>query len=285
MANYGYGQYEYQRNGPMPTGYPPMPAQYPPMPTSMASMQSTAATGMPPPVPTSVHNQGMMSQMPPAVNRMPPPPQQQQQQPMPQQQQQQQFQPQHMPPQPSTPQVQSSMYPPPPPVAPMYTQSSMPQRQPPMGQFSQQFQQQQPPPNTSMPPPPAMNQPQSPMYSTSLNRQPIPSYASQRPNLDPESMPSVVEVANEDLEKTRKDSSMLITARPLTVPPLVSTLKSDDNFIVSDGGSARPNHFRSTLYQVPISEEILKCSSLPFGIVITPFAQEEIDGKIVSKHQ
>lgn len=209
MANYGYGQYEYQRNGPMPTGYPSMPAQYPQMPTSMASMQPPMPGMAPPPV-ASMHHQPVMPSMQPAINQMP--------------QQQQSVPPVGM----QMNQMSSSMYPP-------------------------------------LPAKPAIP----------------PSYASQRRELDPDTMPSVVQVADEDLQKTRKDASMVITARPLAVPPLVSSIKSRDKFIISDGGCARPNHFRSTLYQVPVNEDTLKSSSLPFAIVITPFAQEEIDGDMV----
>ena len=124
----------------------------------------------------------------------------------------------------------------------------------------------------------------------SPNRFPYPSgghagqfgSANQQNKLDPEAMPSVVQVILEDKSKYETNNNVIFTtAIPATVPPLVTTIMENDNQTVEDGGSARPLFIRPTIYQVPVAEDNLKTSDIPFGIVMKPFDELEVEGKIV----
>ena len=105
----------------------------------------------------------------------------------------------------------------------------------------------------------------------------------QQNRLDPEGMPSVVQVILEDKTKFESSNNVLFTTTvPATVPPLVTTIMENDIQVVEDGGSARPNFLRPTIYQLPINEDNLKASDIPFGLVIKPFDDQEVEGKIVT---
>lgn len=52
-----------------------------------------------------------------------------------------------------------------------------------------------------------------------------------------------------------------------TVPPTSTT-----NFIAVDQGTASPKHMRSSMYQIPISENLRNATKLPLGLTIRPFA-------------
>ena len=96
-------------------------------------------------------------------------------------------------------------------------------------------------------------------------------------------MPSVVQVILEDKTKFESNSNVLFTTTvPATVPPLVTTIMENDLQVVEDGGTARPNFLRPTIYQVPVTEDHLKTTDIPLGLVIKPFDEQEVDGKIVS---
>lgn len=106
-------------------------------------------------------------------------------------------------------------------------------------------------------------------------QQPPPHQPQQR--LDPDAMPSVVQVIQDDQEKhTRPDNVIFATSIPAVVPPLLTSIKPES--IIHDGGSARPQHLTCTMYQVPVSEDVLKASAIPLGIVIKPFDESEVDG-------
>ena len=95
-------------------------------------------------------------------------------------------------------------------------------------------------------------------------------------------MPSVLQVVEEDYEKyhaSTHNNVIFSTSIPAQVPPLESTIEPDS--IIHDGGCARPQHIRSTVYQVPFNEEILKSTSIPLGIIIKPFDEYEADGQVV----
>lgn len=97
--------------------------------------------------------------------------------------------------------------------------------------------------------------------------------------LDPDAMPSVVQVIQDDMEKhSRPDNVIFATTIPANVPPLVTTIKPES--VVHDGGSARPQHVTCTMYQVPVTEDLLKASSIPLGIVVKPFDESEVDGNM-----
>ena len=59
-----------------------------------------------------------------------------------------------------------------------------------------------------------------------------------------------------------------------SVPPLVTT-----KFTVEDQGNASPRFLRSTMYNVPVSQDILKTAHIPFAMTYTPFARLE-DGEV-----
>lgn len=104
----------------------------------------------------------------------------------------------------------------------------------------------------------------------------------QQNKLDPEAMPSVVQVILEDKAKYESNNNILfMTTIPASVPPLITTINQYENQIIQDCGCASPNFVRPTLYQLPVSEDNLKTSDIPFGIVIKPFDDQEVDKKIV----
>jgi len=116
-----------------------------------------------------------------------------------------------------------------------------------------------------------------------MQTQSTPSTMSQAKQLDPDMMPSVVQVIEEDMAKHKNDHGMFLTTKPITVPPLVTTLNGQEKIIIQDGGCARPNHFRATVYMVPVNEDVLKTANIPFGFVIKPFDEEELEDSFVSK--
>ena len=52
------------------------------------------------------------------------------------------------------------------------------------------------------------------------------------------------------------------------LPPLVSTKCK-----IQDDGNCSPRFMRSTCYQVPCNQDMLKESGIPLSMVITPFAK------------
>jgi hypothetical protein len=53
-----------------------------------------------------------------------------------------------------------------------------------------------------------------------------------------------------------------------SVPPLVTT-----PFICEDQGNANPRFIRSTMYNIPFSNDMMKQSHVPFALSIMPFAK------------
>lgn len=93
----------------------------------------------------------------------------------------------------------------------------------------------------------------------------------------------MVQVILEDKTKFESNSNVLFTTTvPSTVPPLVTTIMENDLQVVEDGGTARPNFLRPTIYQVPVTEDHLKTTDIPLGLAIKPFDEQEVEGKIVS---
>ena len=70
----------------------------------------------------------------------------------------------------------------------------------------------------------------------------------------------------EDDKRTRSGDHF--TGERGGVPPLVTT-----EFTVTDQGNASPRFLRSTMYNVPVSGDMLKTAHLPFAITLSPFAQ------------
>lgn len=83
--------------------------------------------------------------------------------------------------------------------------------------------------------------------------------------LDPDHMPSPIQVMQED-QKTK--SGLFHTSQKGLVPPLVTT-----QFTVVDQGNASPRFIRSTMYTVPVTIDMMKQTAVPFGLVISPFAR------------
>ena len=63
-------------------------------------------------------------------------------------------------------------------------------------------------------------------------------------------------------------SGQFLTGERGLVPPLVTT-----DFTVVDQGNASPRFMRSTMYNVPVSGDMLKTAHLPFAVTLTPFAR------------
>jgi len=85
--------------------------------------------------------------------------------------------------------------------------------------------------------------------------------------LDPDQMPSPIQVMEED---QAAKGGFFDTRDKGAVPPLVST-----KFVTRDYGNASPRFIRSTMYSVPNTPDMLKQTSVPFGLVISPFAPVE----------
>lgn len=91
----------------------------------------------------------------------------------------------------------------------------------------------------------------------------------QQKRLDPDQMPSPIQVVQDD-QKTR--SGVFVTNQKGLVPPLVTT-----KFVVQDQGNASPRFIRSTMYNVPITQDIMKQTAVPFSLVLSPMARLEKD--------
>ncbi|KAI6173840.1 Sec23/Sec24 trunk domain-containing protein [Aphelenchoides besseyi] len=89
--------------------------------------------------------------------------------------------------------------------------------------------------------------------------------ASQR--LDPAMMPSFIQVIEDDrsLHANTVFNTGFATAE---VPPLITT-----DFIAADQGNSNPKFIRSSVYQVPANQDMIKNAMLPFTLSITPFAE------------
>lgn len=138
----------------------------------------------------------------------------------------------------------------------------------PNGQYPSQAIQQQPypgPPQQSAgyPGPPPGNYPQG-SYPGTQQRPGMQSPQQQR-KLDPEQMPSPVQVIQDD---RKNNAGPFGTSKLGQLPPLVTT-----DVEVQDEGNAAPNYIRSTVYNVPCSPDITKQTQVPLALAITPFAR------------
>ncbi|XP_012287233.1 protein transport protein Sec24C isoform X2 [Orussus abietinus] len=102
--------------------------------------------------------------------------------------------------------------------------------------------------------------PGAPGYQSTMQSQ-------QAKRLDPEQMPSPIQVMQDD-QRTKGD--VFVTNQKGLVPPLVTT-----KFVTEDRGNASPRYLRSTMYTVPTSADIIKQTSVPCGLVISPMARIE----------
>jgi protein transport protein SEC24 len=90
-----------------------------------------------------------------------------------------------------------------------------------------------------------------------------------RRTLDPDQMPSPIQVMEED---QKANGGFFDTREKGQTPPLVTT-----QFVTRDYGNASPRLIRSTMYYVPSSEEMRKQTGVPFGLVISPLAKAGVD--------
>jgi len=118
---------------------------------------------------------------------------------------------------------------------------------------------------------PGSQPPNQPPGQYTGQQQPQPNYggppqaAGRR--LNPDDMPSPLQVIEDDRQNRTGEFS---TAGQGTLPPLATT-----NFVVRDGGNASPRYLRSTMYAVPTTPDMMKQTSVPFGLVISPMAQHQ----------
>lgn len=268
--------------------------------TQSASMEPPHARPFMPPQPQPPMQNRYPQQVPPSWGAQPPPQTQQQQynghhsyygQQQLQQSMQQLSLDQHStsnarpyqpPQQPQPPPLQNHYAQPPAPQSPTHapppqTWGAPPQpaptQHPPPPQPMYNGQQQQPPPYYGQ-------HPQAqPMPHQPMPHQPM----QQQQRLDPDAMPSVVQVIEDDRSKFNSSSNVLFqTTIPAQVPPLITTFGVDGNGIAEDGGTARPGHIRCTVYQAPQTEDLLKTTGIPLSITVKPFDEGEVDGHFVS---
>ncbi|XP_072051157.1 protein transport protein Sec24C-like isoform X1 [Amphiura filiformis] len=84
--------------------------------------------------------------------------------------------------------------------------------------------------------------------------------------LDPDQMPSVIQVIEDD--RRNRGKSQFATNLRGQVPPLVST-----EFDVIDQGNCSPRFMRSTVYNIPCTQDMIKQSHIPIAVVISPFGE------------
>lgn len=95
---------------------------------------------------------------------------------------------------------------------------------------------------------------------------PGPSVQPPPKKLDPDQMPSVIQVIETD--RNARGGQQFVTSSWGQVPPLVTT-----DFQVIDQGNSSPRFFRSTVYSIPCNQDMVKQSQIPIGLVIKPFAE------------
>ena len=91
-----------------------------------------------------------------------------------------------------------------------------------------------------------------------------------RPRLDPNLMPSAVQVMEED-RRTRVGD--FHTGYPQAEqPPLVTATETTE----IDTGNCMSRFMRATMYCAPNTQDLLKSTELPFSVHVTPLADPEV---------
>lgn len=108
-------------------------------------------------------------------------------------------------------------------------------------------------------------QPSGP-YNQQANQYP-PGMAAPPPQrrLDPDQMPNPIQVMAENQNSIH---GPFVTSEIGAVPPLVTT-----KFVTHDQGNSGPRFMRSTMYSVPATPDMMKQTSVPFSLIISPFAK------------
>ncbi|XP_038599737.1 protein transport protein Sec24C isoform X2 [Tachyglossus aculeatus] len=101
--------------------------------------------------------------------------------------------------------------------------------------------------------------------TTSYGSQPGPPQPPPPKRLDPDSIPSPIQVIEDD--RNNRGSEPFVTGARGQVPPLVTT-----NFLVKDQGNASPRYIRCTSYNIPCTSDMAKQSQVPLAAVIKPLA-------------
>ncbi|KAJ2363720.1 COPII coat Sec23p-Sfb3p heterodimer component [Coemansia sp. RSA 2610] len=94
---------------------------------------------------------------------------------------------------------------------------------------------------------------------------PAAPYEPPKPRIDPGQMPTPISVHTHDQET--HDQQPYSTALKTNVP-MAST-----NFTAIDDGNSNPRFVRLTMYSVPHTEELLKASHMPLGMIVQPLAE------------
>ncbi|KAL2917952.1 COPII coat Sec23p-Sfb3p heterodimer component [Polyrhizophydium stewartii] len=123
----------------------------------------------------------------------------------------------------------------------------------------QQFQPQQPQQFQQQQPQQPYGQPVSQPYGQPQMQQP------QKHRINPDQIPSPVALHQADQNQYLTTPYVTMSR---TVPPLAAS-----RFTVFDNGNCSPKFIRSTLYNIPATEDMLNTSQLPFGLVIQPLAE------------
>ncbi|KAJ2003211.1 COPII coat Sec23p-Sfb3p heterodimer component [Coemansia thaxteri] len=89
-------------------------------------------------------------------------------------------------------------------------------------------------------------------------------YEPQKPRIDPNQMPSPITVHMHDQE--------IYGAQPYSTAQRLNAPLACTNFTAIDDGNSNPRFMRMTMYNVPHTEELLKTSHLPLGMVVQPLA-------------
>ncbi|XP_046852645.1 protein transport protein Sec24D-like isoform X2 [Xenia sp. Carnegie-2017] len=84
--------------------------------------------------------------------------------------------------------------------------------------------------------------------------------------IDPDQIPSPIQVMKDD-QNNFNDAAFNTSIRG-RVPPLVTT-----KCVIRDDGNCSPQYIRSTLYNVPNNQDVLKASGVPFAVSLSPFAE------------
>ncbi|XP_044284452.1 protein transport protein Sec24D [Varanus komodoensis] len=87
----------------------------------------------------------------------------------------------------------------------------------------------------------------------------------QQRKLDPDSIPSPIQVIEDD--KTSRAGHVYATNIRGQVPPLVTT-----DCVIQDQGNASPRYIRCTTYCFPSSSDLAKQAQIPLAAIIKPFA-------------
>ncbi|ELT99740.1 hypothetical protein CAPTEDRAFT_210583 [Capitella teleta] len=93
----------------------------------------------------------------------------------------------------------------------------------------------------------------------------MPGQQQQPRRLDPDQMPSPIQVIGDD---KRNRSGVFQSAPRGSVPPLITT-----PFVCEDQGNSNPRFIRSTMYNIPYTNDMMKQCHVPFALSITPFAK------------